>query len=398
MQVDNRNKIDLKSNLFDKKLIGYSLAAGAVLAGGDSFAAVQHSGILNTQVTFGPAYPLKIMSGTNTVGTQSFYLYFSTFSSSTTAYAAPLSGLLNAGTSAPFIQAFSNSQVIGTGSQVFGNNYLLDVCTYSYGFLGNFANRGGDGQRYIGIRFNQGGIHYGWIRVKVDLFPITPQKITIYDYAYETTVGATIQTDNSLAVALTSFTAGVESNAVALAWTTQSEVDNTGFTIERKQVDVDGNVIADWMEIASYQTHTELEGQGNTSEATDYDFKDYNVVERALYQYRLNTIDTDGNRVIYNVIQVEVVSTMPEGMVLLQNFPNPFNPATTIEFSIPEQDNVTLSIYNLKGQTVDVLVNEQMSAGPHHVSWDGSDQPAGVYFYELRTGSHREIRKLTLIK
>jgi len=47
---------------------------------------------------------------------------------------------------------------------------------------------------------------------------------------------------------------------------------------------------------------------------------------------------------------------------------------------------------------VDVLVNEQMSAGPHHVSWDGSDQPAGVYFYELRTGSHREIRKLTLIK
>ena len=190
----------------------------------------------------------------------------------------------------------------------------------------------------------------------------------------------------------------MESDRVVLAWTTQSEVNNLGFAIERCDMDGEGNLLSDWVEIASYLTHDELRGQGNTSEATEYKFSDPNVEIGKFYGYRIIDVDVEGNRQVHNLIQVEAVSNLPEDMVLLQNFPNPFNPATTIEFSIPETDQVTLSIYNLKGQTVDVLVNDEMSAGPHQVRWDGSDQPAGVYFYELCSGSHREIRKLTLIK
>jgi 7,8-dihydropterin-6-yl-methyl-4-(beta-D-ribofuranosyl)aminobenzene 5'-phosphate synthase len=91
-------------------------------------------------------------------------------------------------------------------------------------------------------------------------------------------------------------------------------------------------------------------------------------------------------------------SQIPKRFKLNQNFPNPFNPETTIGFSIPKTGYVTLSVYNLKGQAVDMLVNEVLSAGSHSAGWDGSDRQAGVYLYALQTGSQREIRKLTLIR
>jgi 7,8-dihydropterin-6-yl-methyl-4-(beta-D-ribofuranosyl)aminobenzene 5'-phosphate synthase len=89
---------------------------------------------------------------------------------------------------------------------------------------------------------------------------------------------------------------------------------------------------------------------------------------------------------------------IPTRVKLNQNFPNPFNPETTIGFNIPKTGYVTLSVYNLKGQTVDMLINEVLSAGPHSAGWDGSDHQAGVYLYALQTESHREVRKLALIR
>jgi hypothetical protein len=91
-------------------------------------------------------------------------------------------------------------------------------------------------------------------------------------------------------------------------------------------------------------------------------------------------------------------SQIPERFKLNQNFPNPFNPETTIGFSIPKTGYVTLSVYNLNGQAVDMLVNEVLAAGTHSAGWDGSNRQAGVYLYALQTESQREIRKLTLIR
>jgi len=376
----NINSTHQMLNVLDKRLFGYSLAAGAVLAGGDSHAAVQHSGSVTYLIPQGFAPYIVNFTGASL----SDYIYNSTFSS---AAILGVPGIKNAyvyGGAIP--KAFSLSQTIGP-SQYFGATSFLNTF---------FA---GAGPKFIGVELTLPGpnIHYGWIQVTVYT---VPGQLIVHDWAWEQVPNLPILAGStvSLAVALTSFTAAVASDAVELAWTTQSEVDNLGFALERCDMDGEGNLLSDWVEIASYLTHPELEGQGNTSEASDYKVTDPNVEVGMFYGYRLIDVDAAGNRQVHNLIQVEVLSTMPEGMVLLQNFPNPFNPTTTIEFSIPEQDNVTLSIYNLKGQTVDVLVNEQMSAGPHHVSWDGSDQPAGVYFYELRTGSHHEIRKLMLVK
>ncbi|NQT24943.1 T9SS type A sorting domain-containing protein [candidate division KSB1 bacterium] len=382
MQKDNMNPTHQKLNILDKKLIGYSLAAGVILAGGETHAEVQYSGIFDLHLY--PGYFVYFDFGPASSGWE----YITNLST----YYARVRGswsfnLGNAYTSLG-VKPFNSLEVIGDDENFWQSYIPLSPL---------FA---GIGKKYIGVEFNSSlGVHYGWVGVTV-YTPPYPNDIILHDWAWEDVPGRFIQAGSqvSLSVALTGFTAAVESDAVVLAWTTQSEVDNLGFALERCDMDGEGNLLSDWVEIASYLTHPELEGRGNTSEASEYKISDPNVEMGKFYGYRLIDVDAAGNRQVHNLIQVEVTSTLPEDMVLLQNFPNPFNPATTIEFSVPEQDNVTLSIYNLKGQTVDVLVNEQMSAGPHYVSWDGSDQPAGVYFYELRTGSHHEIRKLMLVK
>ncbi|KQC06498.1 MAG: hypothetical protein APR54_01635 [Candidatus Cloacimonas sp. SDB] len=89
--------------------------------------------------------------------------------------------------------------------------------------------------------------------------------------------------------------------------------------------------------------------------------------------------------------------------VLKNNYPNPFNPETTIEFSIPEDKLIELSIYNLKGQKVKTLLSEVIESGSHSVIWDGKDQhnkpvSSGIYFYNLSTGSSNLTKKMILIK
>jgi hypothetical protein len=93
-----------------------------------------------------------------------------------------------------------------------------------------------------------------------------------------------------------------------------------------------------------------------------------------------------------------------EGGVSLKNaFPNPFNPVTTIAFSVPETALVELDVLNVSGQVVKVLLSEERQAGEHRVSWDGSDgaghgMGSGVYFYRLRAGGTVLSRKMVLLK
>jgi len=93
----------------------------------------------------------------------------------------------------------------------------------------------------------------------------------------------------------------------------------------------------------------------------------------------------------------------PETYVLRRNYPNPFNPTTTIGFVIPVSGKVTLTIYNIAGQNIRTLIDESMSSGVHSVVWDGlTDEgiraPSGVYLYELRTGNFHDAKKLLLMK
>jgi len=88
----------------------------------------------------------------------------------------------------------------------------------------------------------------------------------------------------------------------------------------------------------------------------------------------------------------------PGSFYLDQNYPNPFNPQTTIDFNIPKQTFVTLSIYNVSGQLVQVLIDNEMGKGHHAINWSPSLLNSGVYFYQLKTATHIETRKSLFIK
>lgn len=89
---------------------------------------------------------------------------------------------------------------------------------------------------------------------------------------------------------------------------------------------------------------------------------------------------------------------IPEEYGLAQNYPNPFNPVTVIEYSLPVQSEVSLIVYDLRGQEVARLINSTMSAGNHRVSWDASDLASGVYLYRLQAGDFTQTRKMLLLK
>lgn len=89
---------------------------------------------------------------------------------------------------------------------------------------------------------------------------------------------------------------------------------------------------------------------------------------------------------------------IPEGYKLGQNYPNPFNPATKIRYTIPEKSKVTLFVYNLLGQKVSEIVNQEQPAGAYIATFEGANLPTGVYFYRLEAGKFMESRKMLLLK
>ena len=87
----------------------------------------------------------------------------------------------------------------------------------------------------------------------------------------------------------------------------------------------------------------------------------------------------------------------------INNYPNPFNPETTINYQLPAVSKVQLSIYNIKGQKVKTLISDQLPAGEHSIIWDGSDSngkrvSSGIYFYKLKTANFEKTRKMILLR
>jgi hypothetical protein len=95
---------------------------------------------------------------------------------------------------------------------------------------------------------------------------------------------------------------------------------------------------------------------------------------------------------------VELHSAVPTAFALHQNFPNPFNPATTIQFDLPQRSNVTLSVYNVLGQKVAKLVDEVRPAGKHAVVFDASRYASGLYLYRIEAGTYSRTMKMLLLK
>lgn len=113
---------------------------------------------------------------------------------------------------------------------------------------------------------------------------------------------------------------------------------------------------------------------------------------------------SDSLYVLYNLgggvvgIQDQEIEEIPTSFSLEQNFPNPFNPTTTIQYSLPQAGNISLKIYNLLGEEVKTLVNDYQEAGKHSVQFNANNLASGIYFYRLQAGSFIQTKKMILIK
>jgi len=196
-------------------------------------------------------------------------------------------------------------------------------------------------------------------------------------------------------VELISLSATLLNNNVKLNWTTATETNNSGFEIEKKELGV-GSQKLEWKTIGF------VPGFGTTIEPKTYSFTDEHV-STGTYKYRLKQIDFDGSFEYSNEIEV-VVDFTPKEFVLDQNYPNPFNPSTVISYRVPITSNVTLKVYDVLGNEVATLVNEEKQPGVYQVEFNTShpgevrNLKSGIYFYQLRAGSFAETKKMVILR
>jgi hypothetical protein len=190
-------------------------------------------------------------------------------------------------------------------------------------------------------------------------------------------------------VELTSFTASQKGLSVFLQWVTASELNNSGFEIEKQTIYND--------EISEWKVIGFIAGHGTTTKQSQYSFQDNNInFSPSKILYRLKQIDLDGSCEFSKVIEVNYVTSIH--FSLEQNYPNPFNPITTITYSLPINSYVDLKIYNSLGQEVETLVHKQMDVGKYEVKWNARNVPSGVYFCKLVTDNSSKTNKMLLLK
>ncbi|MEA3288312.1 MAG: family 10 glycosylhydrolase [Candidatus Marinimicrobia bacterium] len=198
--------------------------------------------------------------------------------------------------------------------------------------------------------------------------------------------------DSSLPVSLSTFKATQARDAVTLSWTTESEVDNLGFNIYRSNSKTEG---------FSLINESLIPGAGSSTVAKDYSFVDNRVSPGEIYFYQLEDVSFNNTCKKHPVIQIMINAEevlLPGTPHLFKAFPNPFNPATNIGFSIPEKSSVSLTVFNLQGIEVANLIHQKMNAGFHEVIFEAKNLPSGIYIYRLQTSTFSQTRHMLLLK
>jgi len=188
----------------------------------------------------------------------------------------------------------------------------------------------------------------------------------------------------NLPVELTAFNAVVSGKSVELAWSTATEVNNSGFAVERK------TSASAWSQVAF------VAGNGTSNAHHSYSYID--AVGAGTYSYRLKQIDHDGKFAYSKAVEAAVGLT-PADYALSQNYPNPFNPTTMMTFAVKTDQKASMKVYNMLGQEVMTLFDGEAKADQlYHVQFNASSLASGTYFYILQTGEMRQVKKMVLLK
>ncbi len=180
--------------------------------------------------------------------------------------------------------------------------------------------------------------------------------------------------DSPLPVELSEFSSTTNRNDVTLKWITVSEHNSSKFEIERKISSTDS-----WSKIGS------VNAAGNSNQPKNYIFDDRRL-QTGKYKYRLKQIDFNGTFKYYD-LHNEVEVGLPKDYKLSQNYPNPFNPTSKIDYELPFDSKVEIRIYDMTGREMNVLVNQQQTAGFYTVQFNGNGFSSGTYFYRIAAKS-----------
>jgi len=205
---------------------------------------------------------------------------------------------------------------------------------------------------------------------------------------YSVSLNNSITVSGIVPVELTAFTAAGTAEGVQLKWETASETNNMGFEIERSS------------DNQSFITIGFVNGKRTTTEKSEYVFLD-KTINNGKYYYRLKQIDFDGTHEYSKIVEIDF--SVPKEFTLYQNYPNPFNPSTMLQFGLPVESDVTLSVFNSLGELVEVLVQGRLNAGTHKVNFEASGLSSGLYLYTIYAknsegGEFTQTSKMFLLK
>jgi hypothetical protein len=304
------------------------------------------------------------------------------------------------------VQLLSNPEALSAyyGFTFTPESVLLEGQTFKLQFPHQpnsiWFRRGGDWQMISGINTNSPEEPDFSYTISVQDLPST-SRADSHQIEFAADRGGT----ETLPVELSSFTAIVTADmAVMLEWTAETETNMLGYNIFRSEsINLTDAVKANFVIIPAH----------NTSVALDYSYVDKDVESGRLYYYWLQSNDLDLTHEFHGPISVLVEQQGETGTILEPEkhteltgaYPNPFNPATAIRFTLTEPANVNISIYNSLGQLMTNLANNRFyTVGNHSLAWDGKDSygrnaGSGIYFYRMVTDSGYEMTKrMTLLK
>lgn len=188
-----------------------------------------------------------------------------------------------------------------------------------------------------------------------------------------------------LPVQLTQFHVSASGQSVTVEWETATEVQCYGFEIERRCF---GN--AEWMPVGF------VAGAGTSNVPHQYIFTDKSV-QSGKYEYRLKQVDVSGSETYFSSAEVEIGE--PEAYAVVANYPNPFNPVTNIQVTLPRSGFVKIHVYTMLGQEVETLFEGVVEkGGVFSVPFDGGSFPTGTYFCVLEYEGHRTVHKMMLMR
>lgn len=190
--------------------------------------------------------------------------------------------------------------------------------------------------------------------------------------------------NSSLPVLLSDFVSVTNNNNVFLKWKTEMELNNSGFSVQRKTAE------DDWQNLVF------VEGSGTVNQPVEYTYEDKKLLP-GKYSYRLKQTDYNGNFEYFD-LSTPILIFKPTSFEIGQNYPNPSNPKCKIDYQLPEKIKVNISVYDILGRLVATLVNEEKDAGMYTAEFNGTDVASGIYIYRITAGNFIKVKKMLLVK